>query len=368
VQRHARLTRGWIAAAALMAVALGATLPTPTLALGRSDDAAPTRPTLVGLGDPAFDRLVVPPAPRQSVTVDALVPPPPDAAAIPQAPVAAPAIARGPRPAPSPPRNRAPAVGAGTWAVIVGINDYPGNAYDLGAAVNDALEVERAMLMLGAGRDHVMTLLDGAATGDAIRTGLDWLTANAGPDAVAVFFYAGHAVKQGPGVEALVAADGARVGDADMGNRLSALAARRAWIAVAGCYGGGFTELLAPGRILTGAAPANGLAYENSAFNRSYMVEYMVHRAIVEGHARDSVQAAYAYAADAIARDYPGRQPVQVDNSGGPLDLRPSSPPPPPPPPPPAPAPTPTPSPDGGAQPPPTTTPPPQRCWLGFCN
>jgi hypothetical protein len=346
-----------------MAVALAATLPTPTFALGRSPASAPAKPALMGLADPAFDRLVVPPAAPQAETLDASVPAPPDAAAIPQVPAAARAVVRGPRPMPSTaPRNRAPALGGGTWALIVGINDYPGATYDLGAAVNDASEVERAMLMLGAGRDHVMTLLDGAATGDAIRNGLDWLTANAGPDAVAVFFYAGHAVKYSAGVEQLVGADGVRIGDAELGDRLSALAARRAWIAIAGCYGGGFTEVLAPGRILTGAAPANGLAYENSKFNRSYMVEYMVHRAIVEGQANQSVQAAFAYASDAIARDYPGRQPVQVDNSGAPMDLRPASPPPPPPPPS-----APAPPQDGGAQPPPTTTPP-DRCWLGICN
>ena len=360
MKQHARLTRGWIAAAAITAVALAATLPTPTFALDRADVTA-DGPALVGLGDPHFDRLVVPPAVAAPVAVDVPVPVIPDAAAIPQAPASAEAVVRGPRPVVTRPANHAPAVGAGTWAVIIGINDYPGTAYDLGAAVNDAAEVERAMLMLGASRDHVTTLLDGAATGAAIRDGLDWLTANAGPDAVAVVFFAGHAVKQQPGVEALVAADGVRIADTELGNRLSSLTARRAWIAIAGCYGGGFTEVLAPGRILTGAAPANSLAYENTAFNRSYMVEYMVHRAIVQGHARQSVQAAFAYASDALARDYPGRQPVQVDNSGAPMDLRASSPPPPPP------ASSPAPPPQDTA-PPPTTTPPRERCWLGLCN
>ena len=361
VKRNSLLTRGWIAAAAIMAVALAATLPTPTFALARSQSATPDPHASLGIGDPSFDRLVVPPALVEPVTADTPIPVLPDAAAIPQAPASARAVVRGPRTVAARPTNRAPAVGSGTWAVIVGINDYPGTNYDLGAAVNDAVAVERAMLMLGASRDHVLTLLDGAATGAAIRYGLDWLTANAGPDAVAVFFYAGHAVKQQPGVEALVGADGVRIADSELGSRLAPLAARRAWIAIAGCYGGGFTEALAPGRILTGAASANSLAYENTAFNRSYMVEYMVHRAIIEGQARGSVQAAFAYATDALARDYPGRQPVQFDNSGAPMDLRPSSPPPP------APAPSPAPPPEA-APPPPTTTPPPERCWLGFCN
>jgi hypothetical protein len=265
-------------------------------------------------------------------------------------------------------RRRAPVVpsaatGTGTWAFIVGINDYAGTDHDLFAAVNDAAEVQKAVLQLGAPADQVRTVFDGAASADAIRSGIDWLTANAGPDSVAVFFYAGHAVKIGPSTEALVGSDMGEIRDTELADRLATLAARKAWIGIAGCYGGGFTEVLAPGRILTGAAPANGLAYENSRFARSYMVEYMVHQAIVEGRASDSVQAAFAYASNAIARDYPDRVPVEFDQSAGPLDLRP--PPAPAPPPPPQSSSTTPPPGQGGGSTPPTTTPPRQNCVLG---
>jgi hypothetical protein len=246
------------------------------------------------------------------------------------------------------------ATGTGTWALIVGINDYAGSDHDLFAAANDAREVERAVLQLGAGADHVLRLIDGEATADAIRSGLDWLTANAGPNSVAVFFYAGHAVKIGPNTEAMVGADMGEIRDTELADRLAGLAARQAWIGIARCYGGGFTEALAPGRILTGAAPANGLAYENSRFGRSYLVEYMVHQAMVEGRAADSVQSAFAYAADAIARDYPDRVPVQFDEARGPLDLRA-----PPPPAPPS-------QPSGGPPPTTTTTTPPSSGVLPF--
>jgi hypothetical protein len=354
------LTRGWIAATALLVVALASSLPTPTFAHDGRQASVSAGPALVGMADADFDSLIVPPAPSGAVVLDA-APPAQPAASISAVRTTANARTRGPAARTEASGVRSSAVGTGTWALIVGVNDYPGSANDLDAAVNDAAEVERAMLMLGASRNQVLTLTDGAATGAAIRGGLDWLTANAGPDAVAVVFFAGHAVKQDPGVEALVGTDGARIFDTEIADRLAPLTARKAWIAIAGCYGGGFTEVLAPGRILTGAAPANGLAYENSAFSRSYMVEYMVHRAIVEGRAAQSVQAAFGYAADAVAKDYPGRQPVQFDESGGPLDLRPPS----------APPSQPAPSPDSGASPPPTTAPPPPKsssCWLGVCS
>jgi hypothetical protein len=359
--------RAWTAAAALVAVALAASLPAPTFAHGSTTrlTAATGSPARV-VGTAGFDTLVLPlSTPMAGPAVVGGVQAAASVAAAPAAHVRVAGAARHPRAGiPS------PATGSGTWAFIVGINDYPGTHNDLFAGVNDAMEVQRAVLQMGARSDQVRTVLDGQATADAIRGGLDWLTANAGPDAVAVFFYAGHAVKVDADTEAMVGADMGEIRDTELADRLAGLAARHAWLGIAGCYGGGFTEALGPGRVLTGAAPANGLAYENSRFGRSYMVEYMVHQAMVEGRAAPSVQAAFAYAADAIARDYPGRAPVQFDESDGNLDLRPPADTAPTAPPPPSP-----PSQDSAGTPPTTTTttttPPPPRhdCMLGrVCN
>jgi hypothetical protein len=363
LQRISRLTRGWIAAAALLAVGLAASLPTTTSAQGAIQVTAAGGST-VGAPGAAFHNLGVSPTAAPAIPPDTAASPSTTGATTPPSTTAGTST-----PSPRVGAGAPPATGSGTWAFIVGVNDYPGAVNDLDAAVNDAMEVERAVLLLGARREQVLTLADGAATGAAIRDGLAWLSANAGPDAVAVFFFAGHAIKMRAG-EALVTADGDRILDIELRDRLSSLAARGAWIAIAGCYGGGFTEVLAPGRVLTGAARADDLAYENSAFNRSYMVEYMVHRAMVQGQAPESVQAAFAYAAAAIERDYPGRQPVQFDQSGGSLDLRASSPPPPSRSEPSPPSQPPTPPPDGGVSAPPTTAPPPppQRCLLGLCR
>lgn len=259
--------------------------------------------------------------------------------------------------------TRGAATGVGTWAVMIGINDYPGQASDLRAAVNDANDMDLAMAGLGVPANQRLLLRDGQATAPMIRASIDWLTANAGPNATAVFFYSGHVRKLGRTTEAMVGADGGQVVDQELGERLAQLQARRAWIAVAACYGAGFTEALAPGRVLTGAAPADSLAYESSLFSRSYMVQYMVREAFIERRAAGSVQAAFAYARAELAREHPGRQPVQIDAGGAPIDLRPGSsaapavagrtaPPPPGTPPPPS----------------PTTTTPPRSCFLLVCG
>lgn len=252
----------------------------------------------------------------------------------------------------------------GTWAVMIGINDYPGARHDLRSAVADVEDVDKALALMGVPGANRLVIRDREATAGTILASAGWLRAHAGPDAVAVFFYAGHVVKLGGTTEAIVGADGRHVTDGELASALDGMAARRAWIGIAACYGGGFTEVVRPGRVLTAAAGADEVAYENQNLGRSYLVEYMVRRAMIQDRASASVEAAYAWARDQIARDYPNRLPIQIDSDPADLDLRPpkppSSPPPPPPPPPsgsspgPAPAPPPT-----DATPPP---PSPDRC------
>jgi hypothetical protein len=266
------------------------------------------------------------------VTTPPTSPPPGDAAIAP-----APKRFDGPAPA----RERLPrhlsvggTPGPGTWAVVIGIDDYPGSAHDLRSAGADAEDVNAALAGMGVPEDHRLLLKDGQVTRQVLRSAAEWLTARATPDAVAVFFFAGHVRKVGQTTEAMVAADGGTVTDAELAGLLRSLQARHSWVVMAACFGGGFTEVLRPGTILTGAAPADQKAYENLAFGRSYLVQYMVREAMIEGRAPDTVQAAFEYARTRISQDYPARVPVQVDHAGSPLDLRPPGSPRPAPPPP----------------------------------
>jgi hypothetical protein len=155
------------------------------------------------------------------------------------------------------------------------------------------------------------------------------MAARAAADSTAVFFYSGH-VRQVAGDpdhdgeavdEAIVAADGDNVYDGQVADLLRNMEARSAWLGIAACYGAGFDDALAPGRILTAAAGENDVAYENSSLGHSYMVEYMVHRAMLQGKAPASVQESFAWARAQIARDYPNRQPAILDRSRGPVVL-----------------------------------------------
>jgi Caspase domain len=253
----------------------------------------------------------------------------PDTASVDQAIVPPPATLDGPAATGVPPaglgngRFRGVVPSGGTWAVMIGINDYPGSSHDLRSAVADADDVDLALARTGVPADHRLVVRDGQASARVVALAADWLVAHASRDAVAVFFYAGHVRKESRTTEAVVASDGRTVTDADLARHLAPLQARRAWIGIAACYGGGFTELMAPGRVLTAAAAADELAYENPSFGRSYMVQYMVRQGMIEGRAGNSVQAAFDYARTTIAAEHPGREPVELDGGGGPLVLTP---------------------------------------------
>src|SRR3954454_12839538 len=157
----------------------------------------------------------------------------------------------------------------------------------------DADDTVAALGSLGVPGDHIVSLRDGGAPAATIGRAADWLVAHSGPDAVAVFFYAGHVRKLSPQTEGIIGADGGVLTDADLARHLSGLRARRTWLVMASCFGGGFTEALGPGRVLTAAADANHLAYETSDLGRSYLGEFMIRQALVQGKANASVQAAF---------------------------------------------------------------------------
>ena len=264
---------------------------------------APTSPPVPATAPPGT---VAPAPPTTSPPAPARV------ATTPPAPRTAPPPATPGQPAP------APQLAGGTWAVVIGVNDYP-RAADLHFAEADAQDVATALSGLGTQADHLRMLTGAAATGPAVRAALDWLVAHAGPDALAVVFFAGHVRRLGPGSEGLGLADESVLADSELAERLAGLHARRAWITVAACFGGGFTEVLAPGRVLTGAAAAGENAYETTEFDRSYLVRYMIREALIERRSAPTVQDAFAYAAARQRHDF---RPVQFEMDAPVMDLR----------------------------------------------
>lgn len=207
------------------------------------------------------------------------------------------------------------------FALLIGIDDYPGQRSDLDSAVADADTIDAALDGFGVPDGNRVVLRNGQARLPDVVTAVQSLVAQGGPGATLVFGYAGHVRKLDSDTEALVLADGQTLTDAKLAALLAPATSQRMWLLLATCFAGGFTELLGPGRVLTGAADANHLAYESSSLNASFLVHYMVRMAWLHGAAGPSVQEAYAYADAALAREHPLRRPVQFDESGARLVL-----------------------------------------------
>lgn len=74
-------------------------------------------------------------------------------------------------------------------ALCVGINDYPGTGSDLSGCVNDAKDWRTALKARGF---TVRELIDGAATGKAMREGIAGIIGAAGDGDLVVIQYSGH--------------------------------------------------------------------------------------------------------------------------------------------------------------------------------
>ncbi|MFP5256413.1 MAG: hypothetical protein ACLGI8_11255 [Acidimicrobiia bacterium] len=219
---------------------------------------------------------------------------------------------------PPPPTYRSTAGRGEVLSLSVGIDDYPGSSADLRWAGADAVTVDDALARFGVPASNRVLLRDGQARREALIAAIRSLVAEAGPGTKAVFAFAGHVRKLDRDTEAMVTADGDTITDAELAALLAPIQADQVWVLMAACFAGGFTEVLAPGRVLTAAADASSLAYESSTIGGSYLIHHLVREAWLEGRAGPTVQEAFAHAAAATA-GHRDRRPVQVDQAGGPL-------------------------------------------------
>jgi Caspase domain len=257
----------------------------------------------------------VPSPPESTAPTTAVAAPPRTAALIDTAAPAQWKVVKAALPEPPP----VPTGGDGVWAVSIGVNRYA-NGHNLNDADNDADALDQALGLYGVPADHRLNLRDRPAAD--IRAAARWLDAHAGPSAIAVFFFAGHVDRLGQGMS-IMGSDDRGVSAGELAALLQGLPARRAWIVIAGCYSGAFTPVLAPGRILTAASSASRVSYESQTMRRSYLVEYMVQRAMVDGQASGSIEDAFDYARQRIHQDWPGNEPLQWDDGAAPLRLGP---------------------------------------------
>jgi hypothetical protein len=104
----------------------------------------------------------------------------------------------------------------GKYALLVGIDDYPGTGSDLRGPVEDARIMYRALTeRFGFDPANIVTLNDAQATRENIANGIIQHLGQAGPDGVAVFFYSGHGTQIGRNIGLTGALDPEPRGEGD---------------------------------------------------------------------------------------------------------------------------------------------------------
>lgn len=208
-------------------------------------------------------------------------------------------------------------------AVIVGINNAPGSA-PLPGSVADAMNLRSALTGYGFESKNITMLLDGRATRPAILSELRSLAARTSPNGVAVFAIAAHTTRA-RGMNHLITAEGGRISSRELAAHLSAIRSP-AWIALPTCYAAGYAlpGIVGFNRIATFASAPNAQSYQMGDAG-SFLIHHMVKRAMVERRAPSSVESAFAFAHDEIAREYPEHLPSISDGYPGDLALGPMS-------------------------------------------
>ena len=148
------------------------------------------------------------------------------------------------------------------YALLVGIDDYPGFFNDLRGPVEDVRRLTEVLTgRFGVSEANIMTLTDSDATRMNIANSVVQHLGKAGPDDVAVFFYSGHgtqigtnigvtgpsdAEEGGEGDEALVVYGPSRKSslllDEELGFLIESIDAGRSMVVVDACFSGDITR------------------------------------------------------------------------------------------------------------------------------
>jgi hypothetical protein len=87
---------------------------------------------------------------------------------------------------------------SGRYALLVGIDDYPGEDSDLPSSVADASLMKQALVdVYGFAESNIVVLTDGEATREHVLHAFVRHLGQAGPEGAAVFYFSGHGVQIG---------------------------------------------------------------------------------------------------------------------------------------------------------------------------
>jgi hypothetical protein len=167
------------------------------------------------------------------------------------------------------------------YAILIGIEDYPGDANDLDWSNDDVDDMKNVLDNIYT-FDNVYTLKDEGATIDAIYDNIDLVKGMADEDDEVLFFFSGHGARGRANDgdkekidESIVVYDGL-IWDGDLENWFSDFNTSRIVFIFDSCLSGGMTDLEATGRVICMSATESGTAYEFDALENGQFTYYFV--------------------------------------------------------------------------------------------
>ena len=161
------------------------------------------------------------------------------------------------------------------YAIVIGINDYPGTGSDLQYTVADADEMTYVLLNTYE-FDDVIELIDAAATKTAILEAIADVKTSAKSGDEVVFYFSGHGAKgkaddgdkNNVDQAIVVQEDGhfAFIWDGELVQWFSGFSATRIVFIFDSCLSGGMSVLKADGRVVCMASTINGMSLEGAGW------------------------------------------------------------------------------------------------------
>ncbi|MBW3579688.1 MAG: caspase family protein [Actinobacteria bacterium] len=189
--------------------------------------------------------------------------------------------------------SAAPSPQAERWALVIGISQYQGRTQPTPGSAGDAAIVREALLRNGWPDDHILMLVNEAATADAIRNGLAWLVERSTDESFAVFSYSGH-VKQKPNDQArdgdqegndefIWPTDNLHIADGELAGYLRQVKGD-SWVTIAGCEAAGFDDgVSGPRTLFTAASQEDQKGYERGDWQQSVFNGLLFDQALLNG-------------------------------------------------------------------------------------
>jgi len=150
-------------------------------------------------------------------------------------------------------------------AILLGINDYPGETGDLPYSVNEINSFKKTLIEGGNWIDsNIQTIKDNQANINNINTAINWLSINADDNDISIFYYSGHGSRDLYN-EYILVYDGT-ISDIELDEKLDTIQGR-VIVILDSCYSGGFVDdLKGYKRIVMAACGNDNLTYQYSGF------------------------------------------------------------------------------------------------------